>query len=148
MLWRLSKFIARCGVSSRREAAKWIQEGRVRVGGSVVMENIMVKEADDIVVDGLALSIPKTCLYAYHKPRGEICSRSGRDTIYDTIESRYKVPSNLLYAGRLDVNSEGLLLLSNSGDLCDYLTHPSLEMVKRYRVFAWGKVRRRWFVDG
>ena len=123
---RIAKVMARAGLCSRREAERWIENGRVSVNGTVLDTPAhVVSDADDIIVDGKALpKKEKTRLFLYHKPAGLVTSNKdeqGRDTIFD------KLPSDLprvVTIGRLDINTEGLLLLTNDGDLARYLELP------------------------
>jgi 23S rRNA pseudouridine2605 synthase len=138
---RIAKRIARAGLASRREAEKWIEAGRVIVNGKKIDSPALnVTEADDIIVDGKPLGEPERArLWRYHKPAGLITSNrdpEGRTTIFE------KLPPTLprvITVGRLDINSEGLLLLTNDGDLARRLELPSNNWLRRYRVRANGK---------
>ena len=132
---RLQKYLASCGVASRRTAEKMIQDGRVSVNGRTVTEmGVQVdEETDQIRVDG-ALVTPEAEKHyiAYNKPIGEVTTVSdpeGRATVMDRFRD---YPVRLFPVGRLDYDSEGLLLLTNDGDLMNRLLHPSREVNKTY----------------
>jgi 23S rRNA pseudouridine2605 synthase len=132
---RLQKYLASCGVASRRAAEKMIQEGRVSVNGQIVTEmGVQVDEtADQVLVDGNPVA-PETEKHylAYNKPIGEVTTVSdpeGRATVMDRFRD---YPVRLFPVGRLDYDSEGLLLLTNDGDLMNRLLHPSREVNKTY----------------
>lgn len=132
---RLNRFLSRCGLCSRREADRWIGAGRVRVNGRPVTDmGVQVGPDDKVEVDGKTVSVPAARTYMlYHKPRGLICSRKdnkGRPLIYDQLD----VAANVQSVGRLDMDSEGLLLLTDDGDLARQLTHPSAKIPRTYRV--------------
>ena len=132
---RLQKYMALCGVSSRRAAEKMIAEGRVSVNGDVVTEmGTKVDEyADEVRVDGEVITPEAEKHYlAYNKPVGEVTTVSdpeGRATVMDRFEG---YPVRLLPVGRLDYDSDGLLLLTNDGELMNRLLHPSREIDKAY----------------
>jgi len=133
---RIAKRIARAGVASRRDAEKLILAGDVTLNGEIVKSPaINVLESDQITVKGEPLKAEERVrLWRYHKPNGLVTSdrdEKGRDTIYD------KLPDNLprvMSVGRLDINSEGLLLLTNDGGLKRQLELPSTGWLRRYRV--------------
>ena len=139
---RIAKAMARSGLCSRREAERWIEDGRVSVNGSVIRSPALDVGADDkVVVDGQPLvgaEPPK--LWRYHKPRGLVTTHrdpEGRETVFD------KLPATLgrvISVGRLDVTSEGLLLLTNDGALARHLELPATGWLRRYRVRAHGRV--------
>ena len=132
---RLQKYMALCGVSSRRAAEKMIAEGRVSVNGDVVTEmGTKVDEyADEVRVDGEVITPEAEKHYlAYNKPVGEVTTVSdpeGRATVMDRFEG---YPVRLFPVGRLDYDSDGLLLLTNDGELMNRLLHPSREINKAY----------------
>ena len=132
---RLQKYLASCGVASRRAAEKMITEGRISVNGTVVTElGTQVDEnADTVQVDGVTVRPEAEKHYiAYNKPVGEVTTASdpeGRDTVMDRFRD---YPVRLFPVGRLDYDSEGLLLLTNDGDLMNRLLHPSFEIKKSY----------------
>jgi 23S rRNA pseudouridine2605 synthase len=141
---RLHKAIATAGIASRRAAEEMIREGRVAVNGEVVTAmGIMVDPSSDtITVDGSALEKGlKRRSYALYKPIGVICTRKdpeGRKTVYDLLPS--EVGEGLHTAGRLDIDAEGLLVITNDGDLTLKLTHPSKHLPKTYIVKVKGEV--------
>ena len=139
---RIAKVIARAGLCSRREAESWIAAGRVAVNGKVVASPARnVTAADRVTVDGRPLpSRERTRLFLYHKPRGLLTSHAdpgGRPTIFNTLP---KGLPRLISIGRLDVNTEGLLLLTNDGALARVLELPATAWLRRYRVRAHGRV--------
>ncbi|MGR3460533.1 MAG: pseudouridine synthase [Roseovarius sp.] len=133
---RIAKVIARAGRASRREAERLIEAGRVTVNGQKITRAALnVTPADRVTVDGRALDAPEPPrLWLYHKPRGRVTTTSdeqGRATIYDDMpEDMPRVMS----VGRLDLNSEGLLLLTNDGALKRRMELPSTGWLRRYRV--------------
>ena len=140
---RIAKVIARSGLCSRREAEGYVLQGRVSVNGVVLTSPAHnVQSSDKILVDGEALPHQEGVrLWKYYKPTGLMCSRKdpkNRDTIFDDIERRYPKLPRLLSAGRLDYNSEGLLLMTNSGALTRHLELPSTGWVRRYKVRVFG----------
>lgn len=133
---RIAKRMARAGVCSRRDAEKLIAEGRVRLNGKTLTTAAqVVTDADRIEVDGQPLAAKEpTRLWRYHKPAGLVTSHrdeKGRATLFDSLpDSMPRVVS----VGRLDLNSEGLLLLTNDGELARRLELPSNGWLRRYRV--------------
>ena len=155
---RIAKVIARAGIASRREAERLIEEGRVTVNGQKVLRAALnVTPADKVVVNGRALEAAEPArLWLYHKPTGLVTTtrdEKGRRTIYDDLpEDMPRVMS----VGRLDLNSEGLLLLTNDGELKRKLELPSTGWLRRYRVRVNGRptdasfepLRKGLVVDG
>jgi 23S rRNA pseudouridine2605 synthase len=139
---RIAKRMSRAGLCSRRDAEAWIAAGRVMVNGAVLTTPAtVVSDADTIVVDGQPLTPAEpTRLMRYHKPAGLVTTRRdefGRATIFD------KMPPHLprmITVGRLDLTSEGLLLLTNDGGLARHLELPATGWVRRYRVRAFGRL--------
>ncbi|MBQ7653117.1 MAG: rRNA pseudouridine synthase [Clostridia bacterium] len=138
---RINKYVAECGVASRRGADELILNGRISVNGKKVTElGLDVSEKDVVYFDGKR--IRPVSRYSYlmlYKPKGCICSardEHGRKTVYDYVE----LDKKLSIVGRLDYDSEGLLLLTNDGDLVNKLTHPSFEVPKTYIVKVEGEV--------
>ncbi len=139
---RIAKVIARSGLCSRRDAEAWIAAGRVSVNGQMLESPAYnVTEADDVRVDGTPLAAPeRTRLFLFHKPRGLVTTArdpDGRATIFDALPP--DLP-RLVAVGRLDVNTEGLLLLTNDGGLARVLELPATGWLRRYRVRAHGHV--------
>lgn len=132
---RLQKRLARAGVSSRRGAEDLIRAGRVRVNGSVVTEmGVKVTESDRVEVDGRVVEREPATWVLLHKPAGYMTTRDdpqGRPTVYDLLPAEF---STLFHVGRLDLESEGLLLLTNEGDVANRLMHPSHEVDRVYQV--------------
>src|SRR6202034_2303377 len=133
---RIAKVIARAGLASRREAEEWIAAGRVAVNGAVIHSPALnVTASDRVSVDGEPLPArERTRLFLYHKPRGLLTSRTdpqGRPTIFQNLP---KELPRLISIGRLDFNTEGLLLLTNDGALARALELPSTGWLRRYRV--------------
>ncbi len=131
---RLQKYLAQCGVASRRAAEGIIKEGRVKINGNVITEMGVLVEPDDVVMlDDNIVSLETEKHYVmYHKPMGEITSVSDdadRPTVLDKFRD---YPVRLYPVGRLDFNSEGLLLLTNDGDLASKMLHPSRMVDKVY----------------
>ncbi|MDA1099739.1 MAG: pseudouridine synthase [Proteobacteria bacterium] len=139
---RIAKRLARAGLCSRREAERWIGAGRVKVDGKVLDSPACVVTAKSkIEVDEkpLALAEP-TKLWRYHKPKGLLTTNSdpeGRATVFQSLPA--SLP-RVLSVGRLDLNTEGLLLLTNDGDLARHLELPSTGWSRRYRVRVYGTV--------
>ena len=139
---RIAKVIARAGLASRREAEAWIAAGRVSVNGAKITSPALnVTRADRIVVDGKPLpGAERTRLFLYHKPRGLVTTSSdpqGRPTIFGALPKHLP---RLISIGRLDLATEGLLLLTNDGGLARALELPATGWLRRYRVRAYGKV--------
>ena len=135
---RLNKYLSLCGVCSRRNADEFIASGRVTVNGAIQRElgALVASRSDRVTVDGEAVRPPRRFSYAlFHKPAGYLCSRGdpqGRPTIYDLLPPDLRP---LKYVGRLDADSEGLLLLTDDGALIERLTHPRFRIVRTY--LAW-----------
>ncbi|MGH6885068.1 MAG: pseudouridine synthase [Kiloniellales bacterium] len=139
---RIAKVIARAGICSRREAERWVAEGRVTLDG-VRLESpaVTVTPGSAITVDGKPLPLPeRSRLFRYHKPVGLLVAARdprGRPTIYDHLPKNLP---RLQPVGRLDLNSEGLLLLTNDGELKRRLELPATGWSRRYRARVHGKV--------
>ena len=139
-LVRLQKFLSQAGVASRREAEQMMTDGRVSVNGQVVRElGTKVKPgADRVEVDGKRIRTAGSRWILLNKPRGVITTRSdprGRRTVYGLLSPE---DQGLKHVGRLDRDTEGLLLLTNDGDLHHALLHPSREIPRRYRAVILG----------
>src|SRR5580698_3017735 len=139
---RIAKVMARAGVCSRRDAEAWIAEGRVSVNGEVLKSPAFnVSETDNVRVDGKPLAAPeRTRLFLFHKPRGLVTTArdpEGRATIFEALPA--DLP-RVVAVGRLDINTEGLLLLTNDGGLARVLELPATGWLRRYRVRAHGEI--------
>ncbi|ASP20270.1 ribosomal large subunit pseudouridine synthase B [Antarctobacter heliothermus] len=138
---RIAKVIARAGRASRREAERMIAEGRVTVNGTKIDSPALnVTDADQITVDDIPLAAPDAArLWLYHKPTGLVTTtrdEQGRPTIYDDLPE--DLP-RVMSVGRLDLNSEGLLLLTNDGAIKRKLELPSTGWLRKYRVRVNGR---------
>ena len=139
---RIAKVMARAGLASRREAEAWIAAGRVAVNGVVIATPaVKVGPKDTVTVDGKPLpQRERTRLFLFHKPRGLVTTTAdpeGRPTIFGALPKHLP---RLVTIGRLDFNTEGLLLLTNDGGLARVLEHPDTGWLRRYRVRAHGSV--------
>lgn len=142
MTMRLAKMIARSGACSRREAEEMIKQGRVTVDGVTIDNPAVNVEGDEkVLLDGEKLpQVQETRLWLYHKPAGLVTSykdEKNRPTVFDNL------PPNLprvISVGRLDLNSEGLLLLTNNGELSRQLEMPSNGWARRYKVRVFGNI--------
>ena len=139
---RIAKVMARGGLCSRRQAERWIAEGRVSVDGEVLTTAAVTVTAENtVLVDGRPLAPPaETRLWRYHKPTGVLTTHRdthGRPTVFESLPA--DLP-RLVSVGRLDLNSEGLLLLTNDGGLARTLELPATGWVRRYRVRVFGAV--------
>lgn len=135
---RINKFISLCGIASRRAADTLIADGKVMVNGQVIKDlgTQVDEEKDQVVVDGVRARLPKKCTtIMFHKPAGCVCTKDdpqGRQTVYDFLPPGYHT---LKYVGRLDLQSRGLILFTDDGELLHRLTHPSYEIPRSY--FVW-----------
>ena len=133
---RLQKYMAACGLASRRKSEELIAQGKVYVNGKVVTEpGVKVSDKDTVTVDGKTLKPEKKKYYIMiNKPKGVLCSVSDdreRTCVVDLVEG---VPARLFPVGRLDYDTEGLLILTNDGDFMQKMTHPSFEIWKTYEA--------------
>jgi len=146
---RLQKYLARLGVGSRREVELWIREGRVLVNGETAILGCQVDRDSKIVVNGKIIDqsayharYPRVLMY--HKPQSEICTRvdpTGRPTVFQNLPDL--VDSRWVSVGRLDVNSEGLLLFTTDGDLANKMMHPKFGLERQYLCRVYGKISER-----
>ena len=159
---RLQKVLAAAGLGSRRECEELVVQGRVEVDGHVA-DQLGVRvdpQHQQIRVDGVVLTLPKRVYFLVNKPAGVVCTNrdpSGRARVVDLVQTDERV----FAVGRLDRSSEGLILVTNDGELANQLTHPRYGVSKVYRVrvagqlspaavekllagFTWPKGRRRW----
>ncbi len=144
--------MARAGLCSRREAESWIAAGRVTLNGVALRDPaVNVKQHDKITIDGKPLTPrARTRLFLFHKPRGLVATArdpQGRATIFDYLREHWKEGPRVVSAGRLDINSEGLLLLTNDGGLARILELPATGWIRRYRVRARGQTSQA-ILDG
>lgn len=157
MTVRIAKYIADCGIASRRDAEIMIQSGRVSINGVKIFSPVhFVGDNDVVSVDNKTIVSPdKTVVYAFHKPLNVMTTArdpNGRKTIYDVLPAQYR---NLKYIGRLDYRTTGLLLLTNNGDVARKLTLPSSNIPRVYVATVNGtdfkkleSARRGMTVDG
>ena len=139
---RIAKAMARAGLCSRREAERWIADGRVSVNGKMLKTPACeVGPSDKVIVDGRPLPTAEPVrLWRYHKPKGLVTTHAdpqGRPTVFEKLPP--EMP-RVVSIGRLDFNTEGLLLLTNDGTLARHMELPSTGWVRRYRVRAKGRV--------
>jgi 23S rRNA pseudouridine2605 synthase len=139
---RIAKRLSRAGLCSRREAERWIEAGRVTIDGKKISTPAtLVTDRSVIIVDGKQIREPEQPkLWRYHKPRGVLSTNSDpedRPTVFDHLP---KDLPRVMLVGRLDLNSEGLLLLTNDGELARQLELPSTGWERRYRVRAYGSL--------
>jgi 23S rRNA pseudouridine2605 synthase len=154
---RLNRFLAAAGIGSRRKCDELIAGGRVTINGSVCTNfSAQPAERDHVKVDGKLIHLERALTIALHKPAGFVSTRSdpnARDTIFDLLPPKFP---RLFNIGRLDAQSEGLLLLTNDGELAQRLTHPRFKIEKEYEVTLdrpWNnehaqKLTRGIFLDG
>ncbi|MDB6135972.1 MAG: tigr00093: pseudouridine synthase [Verrucomicrobiales bacterium] len=132
---RLNRYLALAGLGSRRACEVLIANGEVEINGRIVTNlATQVKPSDEVHVGGKEVNASRLQTIVLHKPPGVICTRSdpkGRPTVYSLVAPQHK---KLHYVGRLDIESEGLLVMTNDGDLTQRLTHPSHKVEKEYIV--------------
>jgi len=145
MTEKLQKVLANQGLGSRREMERWIEQGRVSVNGTLATLGDRVDGSAQIRVDGHLLSRqteqPVCRVLMYNKPEGELCSRhdpDGRDTVFDRLPAIRL--GRWITVGRLDMNTSGLLLFTNDGELANRLMHPKCEVEREYAVRVFGDV--------
>lgn len=137
---RINKYLAQCGVASRRECDRLITEGKVTVNGRPAGLGDDVNDGDNIKVEGRPVTVKKNEYYLLHKPKGYLCTVSddkGRKTVMDILGDGV---GRVYPVGRLDYDSEGLLILTTDGELAQHLTHPSNEVPKTYLVKVEGRL--------
>lgn len=139
---RLNKFLSTAGVASRRKSDELIKDGKVSVNGKIVTEmGVEVNpKKDKVVYEDKEITLPSEFVYyKFNKPKGCVCTakdEKGRKTIYDVIN----LPERLFSVGRLDYDTEGLLILTNDGEFANKIAHPSFHIEKEYRVTVEGEV--------
>ena len=130
---RINKYISECGVGSRRQADQWIEQGLVMINGSPAFPGAKVLDGDLVVVQGKRIfPVEQKVVLAFYKPKGIVCSRNGQGAV--TVEEYLHDPRKLSYVGRLDKDSEGLLLLTNDGELANAISKARNEHEKEYEV--------------
>lgn len=140
---RLNKFLSGAGIASRRKCDELIEQGKVYVNGKVVKElgTIINEKKDKITFEGREVKLPTSFVYIkLNKPKGYACTASdekGRKTIYDLV----KCEERLFSVGRLDYDTEGLIILTNDGDFANKVIHPSYEIEKEYQVTIEGEIK-------
>lgn len=140
---RLNKFLSTCGIASRRKCEELIKSGLVKVNGNVEtnLATTVDEKKDEIIYNGEVLKLPSSFVYLkMNKPKGYACTASdekGRKTIFDLLEDK---SVRLFNIGRLDYDTEGLILLTNDGDFANLVIHPSFEIEKEYIVTVEGKM--------
>ena len=138
---RLQKLLAAAGLGSRREIETWIEAGRVAVNGAIAKLGDRATPSDSIALDGKAVRLAgeaKPRVLVYHKPTGELVTRSdpqGRPTVFSRLP-----PGRWIAVGRLDINSAGLLLFTDSGELANRLMHPRYEIERVYEARVHGRL--------
>ena len=143
---RIQKVLARSGAGSRRQIESWIEEGRVKVNGKPARIGDRITTRDKVKIDNRAIRLKdaaklKTRVLAYYKPAGEVCSRSDpniKKTVFDNLPRLGS--GRWINIGRLDVNTIGLLLFTNNGELANSLMHPSQQVEREYAVRVLGEV--------
>ena len=137
---RINKYLASSGIASRRECDKLIQDGKVKINGKIAVLGAEVNDGDEVFVDGKQVVLKKNEYYLLNKPKGYICSVSdekGRKTVLDLMPENV---GRIYPVGRLDYDSEGLIILTTDGELAQHLTHPSNNVPKTYLVKVEGKL--------
>lgn len=137
---RINRYLAACGVAGRRACDKLVAEGRVKVNGKIAGLGSEVDDGDRVEVDGKAVTIKKNEYYMLHKPKGYLSTVSddrGRKTVMDILGDGV---GRVYPVGRLDYDSEGLLILTTDGELAQHLTHPSNEVPKTYVAKVEGRL--------
>jgi 23S rRNA pseudouridine2605 synthase len=143
---RIQKVLARGGIGSRREIERWIEEGRLKLNGATVSLGTRIKAGDylqinDRVVQWEKFTVQPTRVLLYHKPTGEVVTRrdpEGRPVVFTQLPSL--VASRWIAVGRLDINTSGLLLVTNNGELANKLMHPSTQVEREYAVRVLGEI--------
>ena len=131
---RINKYLAECGICSRREADKLIEQGTVTVNGIKAVSGMQILEYDKVAVRGKLLAgVEKKVVLAYYKPLGIVCTAKDKHAKY-TVSDQVKYPVRLTYAGRLDKDSEGLLIMTNDGELIDAMMRGANCHEKEYIV--------------
>jgi 23S rRNA pseudouridine2605 synthase len=142
---KLQKVLARAGVGSRRMMEEWISQGRVQVNGALATLGMRVSDEDKIKVNGRFIKFPESTstprVILYHKPAGEVCTRKdpeGRATVFEALPKHQT--GRWVSIGRLDYNTAGLLMFTDSGEFANQLMHPSANLEREYAVRLFGVV--------
>ena len=142
---RIQKFLAHQGVASRRQVDQMLQDGRISVNGKIAKPGDQVEGNEKIALDGKLIRIDKSDLkpklLMYHKPVGEVCTRAdpeGRTDVFSSLPGLGR--GRWVSIGRLDINTSGLILFTNQGELANRLMHPSFEVEREYAVRVHGVV--------
>lgn len=141
---RIQKVLARAGVGSRRQIEAWIKEGRIKINGKLAVPGDHISSKDKVKVNNRIIDLAdaeaeKVKILAYYKPSGEICARSDpkhKKTVFDNLPKLSK--GRWINIGRLDINTIGLLLFTNNGELANRLMHPSNQVEREYAVRVLG----------
>ncbi|MDY5366048.1 MAG: pseudouridine synthase, partial [Eubacteriales bacterium] len=138
---RLQKFMADAGIASRRKCEEYIAEGRVKVNGNTAVIGCTVEDGDEVLFDGNPVcGKTERVAIVLNKPQGVVCTSSdpeGRRTVVDYVK---ELPYRLYNVGRLDYDSEGLIILTNDGDLAYKMMHPKFTVEKTYHVVCTGSL--------
>jgi len=133
---RINKYLAKCGIGSRRKCDEYISSGKIKVDGKKVTDfSFNVNDDSYVQFNNKLVNKLENVIYMLNKPRGYICTKNdnlGRKTIYDLLPDKLE----LFSIGRLDYDTTGILLVTNDGDLCYKLTHPKFNVNKKYYVFT------------
>lgn len=140
---RINKYLALCGLGSRRKVEEYIKNGLIKINNKIVFDlSTQINTKKDVVMfEDKKVTLPNSYVYyKLNKPKGYICSakdEKGRKTIYDLVKTDYR----LFSVGRLDYNTEGLIILTNDGDFANKITHPNSKINKEYIVVVEGQIK-------
>lgn len=137
---RINKYLAKCGIGSRRKCDEYISSGKIKVNGKKITDfSFNVNDDSYVQFNNKLVNKLENVIFMLNKPRGYICTKNdnlGRKTIYDLLPDKF----DLFSIGRLDYDTTGILLVTNDGDLCYELTHPKFNVDKKYYVFTDKKI--------
>lgn len=143
---RIAKVIARCGYCSRREAERLIEDGSVKVNGKVINSPaINITDQSIKINDKLLSTKEKTRLWLFNKPKETVVSTAEHEKVPSIFTFLPKNMPRVIAVGRLDINTEGLLLLTNNGELADFISSPKTGWTRHYRVRVFGKLNKERF---